>query len=347
MSSFVLKTFFFFLVTVALLQLPSNFLPEYWGNEIYDSKFYYLDNSNMKFDTYFVGTSRVANGINPKLFNRLNHGRVSSFNLACPGSNGFENLKIIKSLIEKDNYGAKTIFLEAPLFIVYKGKNRETVRGRYFFDYASYIWIIKNIIYNQNYCALMKVKGFLDYTKLYLSNLLKFKLLSGQVYRIYFGVSQNMQKILDRNKGFFPLSVNTIVKENQKRRVLFLKDTSILKKREKGAIKVFSKKREDSPNIDRQYFEILNALIKNADKKGIKLFYFFLPKAPESYYKSSYGGLMKLPKDRFINLADSREYPEFYELKYSFDRAHLNMKGANKLTTELAEIFKATENRSK
>ena len=325
---------------IAILQIPSFILPTFWGNDIFDAKFVHLDNSEEVFDTFFIGSSRINNQINPIFFDKLvGKNATKSFNLGCPGSGGLEMQMAVKEIINSPKQNAKLIFAEIPHFATPLGRNSNTIRGRYYYYLQSWLCSSKFELdrpgFNNKYRNI--AKGFVNYIK----NFLHFNLFKYEILRLKNGPNQSRVKNQAKKLGYFPLKEGTNIKEEQRRRKEFLDDTSILKKRYNEATKVFNKPL-DKLNENKFLTQQLMDLVEYGEEKGVRIVFLLLPKSPEILYEMTYPSFLKLPEKNRINLADPSKYGDFYKLEYSFDRAHLNKKGANLLTKAIIDEYKET-----
>ena len=323
---------------IAILQIPSFILPTFWGNDIFDAKFVHLDHSEEVFDTFFIGSSRINNQINPIFFDKLvGKNATNSFNLGCPGSGGLEIQMAIKEIINSPKQNPKLIFAEISHFATPHGRNSNTIRGRYYYYLQSWLCSSKFELNRPNFNNKLKniTKGFVNYIK----NILHFNLFKYEVLRLKNGPNKSRIKNQAKKMGFHPLLEGTNKEEELKRREKLLSDTSILKTRYQGALKVFNSKPK---KLRENTFltEELNNLIEYGEKRGVRIVYLLLPKSAEYNYEVAYPSFLKIPAKNKINLADPKKYGDFYKLEYSFDRAHLNKKGANLLTKAIIDEYK-------
>ena len=321
------------------MQVPRMLLPTFWGNDIFDSKFTYLDDSENEFDTFFIGTSRINNHINPIFFDKLMGNKITnSFNLGCPGSVGLEKRMAIKEIINSSKHNTKLIFVEQPHFPVPRGRNANTTRGLYFYNFSNWICSMKFEMKERS-TFMNKFYAFSNSISYLLKNITHYSLLSDEISRLQKGASKNRVENQAKKLGFHALLEGTDNKGEIKRRQELMRDTSILNKRYHGANRVFN---TDPKKLHENTFltQELNNLIKYGEERGVKIVYLLLPKSAEINYEVAYPTFLNLPEKNRINLADPEKYADFYDLEYSFDRAHLNKKGANKLTKAIVEEYK-------
>ena len=335
MKKFIQKTLLLLLLFFVIIQIPRWVLPPFWGNEIYDGKLDHLERTNRKYNTFFIGTSRVNNGIIPAVFDAECGGKIKTFNLAAPGSSGLENIELTKYLIQHKTLKVKNIFIEVPLLQLHGKENRASLRGRYYYDFEMYVFSMRNI-FSHNTSLKSKFNKWRVHTELLIKNVFSLGIFEDALQRIKHGVKRKGKKYKSK-RGYSPLYVNTQNKAELERRERFLKDKTILKTRRQGANKVF--RRTNYPK-DEFAIEVLENLIDMAAEKDINLYIVLYPKAAEPVYKAAMHMSSHKINRRIINLADPKKHSNFYKEKYSFDRAHLNDKGSKLLTKACAKAYK-------
>ena len=335
MKKFIRKILFLLFLFFVILQIPKWVLPPFWGNEIYDGKLDHLEQTNRRYNTFFIGTSRVSNGIDPAIFDAEYGRNTKTFNLAAPGSSGLENIKLTKYLIDDKTLEIDNIFIEIPLLQLHVGENLASLRGRYYYDFEMYIFSMRNI-FQQEMTLKNKFDRWREHTSLLLQNTFSLGIFDDALQRMIYGVKRKGKKYKSK-RGYSPLYVNTQNKAELARREKFLNDKTILQKRRRGANKVFKKTKHPK---DEFAIEVLEDLIDIAAKQDINLYFVLYPKAAESVYKKAMQVNSQKINKHMINLANPKKYDHFYKEKYSFDRAHLNDKGSKLLTKACARAFK-------
>jgi hypothetical protein len=92
-------------------------------------------------------------------------------------------------------------------------------------------------------------------------------------------------------------------------------------------------KSTDKPN--QQMLDLCMKMYNKCAKRGIQVF-FMLPPKGRTTYSLLLPVFYALPKGTQIELADPRKYPKYYETAYGYNFHHLNYKGANLLSHEMA-----------
>lgn len=343
MKKFLQKILLLLLVVTIIVQIPKWVLPPFWGNDIYDSKIDYLEQKDRGYNTFFIGTSRVNNSIIPQLFDaecRKKNINIKTFNLGAPGSSGLENIKLAKYLIAHKTLNVKNIFIELPLLELHAERNLESLRGRYYYDFGTYVFSIKNIFAQQT-TVKKKYNQWSEHTGLLLQNTFSMGIFDDALERMRDGVKRKANKKYDSKRGYSPLYINTKHKAELKRRATFLEDKTILQKRRQAANKVFGKKKHPK---DEFMIEVFEELIDRATEQNIDVYFVLYPKAAKSIYEKSKQANSPKIKKHSINLANPKTHGNFYKKEYSFDRAHLNHKGSKLLTKACARAFKKMSN---
>ena len=124
----------------------------------------------------------------------------------------------------------------------------------------------------------------------------------------------------------------------EKRRTILLADTSALLKRKNKNLRQLIKK--NKPFKRTAYITYLEELAAKASERNVHLYFVASP-----LYNGGPGIektvlASQIISDRFIDIADSNKYPEFYTVENCFDYAHLNENGAKLYTSYLADEFK-------
>ena len=81
MKSFLFRCAGFGVLLFVALQLVELAVPFYWGNSGFATKMGYLKESGLRYDTLFVGSSRVFRQVDPSIFDGATDGLTKSFNL--------------------------------------------------------------------------------------------------------------------------------------------------------------------------------------------------------------------------------------------------------------------------
>lgn len=303
----------------------------FYGNERLDKKLVYLKDNALKYNTLFIGSSRVNNQVNPVTFDEVSS--TKSFNLGIGGCNGLESIKIVEYLLDNSsNYNLSDLIVEFPNSQLTRSDNANSVRGNYFADWNS----IKYSLY-----ASAKGKSLLTPI---LKHSMYYKYLIAKALGLgYFGSklkSMSTEAYVAKSnmvEGHFPLegkATSTKSKLKGNRAV----DKEYLDHLKKKTVKVFQKK--SIQNSNKKWTERLLYIEQLAKSKEINITYVLYPKVEANYYHNALGILMENRELNYIDLARPGDNPKFYAYSYSYDKAHLNSEGADILTKKMGKIFK-------
>lgn len=313
--------------------------PPFWGNDIIQDKLDYLDAMDeLPFDSYFIGSSRVNHQIDCAIFDKITESH--SFNLGCPALSGFETMRLAHLLVDQqynEESKVKNIFIGMPLLDFNKGKNINTTRGSYFYDSAAFITSVKNLA-SKDITFKRKLEKISFQFSIALKNTFKLGSFADLVGSFFQGDTKQKFKRFERSRGYIPLVVGEENSSGLQRRTDFLKDTTILRVRLNEA-KMYVAKRKNLDEKNEFLFKEITALINKAKNKGINVYVVLFPKSNGVIYKKAMNVFAELDPAHTINLAKPGKYKDFYFSKFSYDKAHLNKRGSEKMTRALADEF--------
>ena len=338
MKKFILKTTIGFFTTVICLSLLRLVASPFWGNEILLDKLNYLDyTSTSKFDTYFIGSSRVNHQIDAKLYDEIT--KHKSFNLGCPALSGIESIRLAEYLISQGDEQNQTthIFIEMPLLDFHKSQNTKTTRGSYYFNLNALYHSTASLV-SEQIRFRSKLCNFSFQSKTAISNLLNLGTFRDLMTRLNRKVPESKKVRFDRTKGYIALAKGQESVGDLKRRNDFLQDTSELTLRLNDA-KTYIARRKNLLPINSKLQTIILKLIADGKEAGINVVVLYFPKSNGIIYKKSAKIFNALPTENKINLAKPSKYRDLYLAKYSYDKAHLNKAGSTVLTRALAAEF--------
>lgn len=326
MKSFLTKISGFVTVLIAM-QITSNvLLPAYWGNEVICKKYLKMESSYKIVNTVFIGTSRIHCHIDPLQFDKETNYKTESWNIAAPGAGGLETYRIVNELINNTTYHSiRTIYLEMPSYNAPPVENASNVRATYFLDIRRWWKSIAFMRERQEEVASIFMKC-LKSSKLLISNLFGLNHFKAKLSVLVEKVYSQENNIANKNKGFNGLNRTA-------------KDLGPIKTRLQFARKFYATQAKNEKNEIKYLTNDIQDLISKAEHSGIKLVYVLMPKIPFSKYEDNYQSFIQLNLKNRLNLSNPKEYPDFYRLKYSADKAHLNKKGAKLMTSEFAKHY--------
>ncbi len=338
MRKFILKILLFAALLSFVLLLADRHLPYYWGNEGLVSKMNKVIADEYRYDTYFVGSSRMYRHIQPSLFDSLNNGKTRSFNLSYSGTKPPETYHFLKHFIEECSDDTKYIFLELNMITDLAEVNRNSLRAKYCLDFPTYKTAFMACMQNKRYGIAW------NYTISYLSSIWKMGMLES-IWK-FNGKTNYPQALGPYGDGYYGLDeekvdAGTTDSTFIKRLDNFFKDTTVLTKRYEATIKEYKRNKSFLPAAPANVAKI-KSLIRQAELKGIQLILLRQPRNP---------GLLSLynaiPDTHKIDMCDPMKYHEFYLAKYSFDVGHFNGEGAEMFTRALVDEFQQFSNKNK
>lgn len=322
MKQFVVKFLLFVLLIIISLNVFDSFLPYHYGNRIFSEKIQLYRQNKQNYNTVFFGSSRIHNQINPTVFDKERKG-LKSFNFGVRATFNPESYFLLENFLKsKDSDGIKYVFLEVLKLSDIDPSNSLTIRGYYWSNF-SYLLYINNYISQSSLSNLKKIKLSGKYLRSY--GFKQFDIHRFQIWK---------EKILIKNfegytNGFSPLTnekMNSYKKFHSDTTNNYIKASQLLTQR------IISKSNQNYGHLNK-----LNSLNSLAKEKKIELFYIITPRS--SNFSFALQVLKNLPKERVINLANQKEYPELYLVKNSYDTAHLNENGSNIFTSLIGKKF--------
>ncbi len=337
MKNFIINTCLFSVICLFLIQLPNLFFSPYYGNKYYIDKHEYFTKNQDKYNAVILGSSRLYRHMNPKILDDiLKDYKTSTFNLAAPATTNPEVYYLYEKLLETIpknhlNYA----FVELQTLNKIKNKNLTSVRNYYFHNLESLSFSIK-------YCL---ASNRLFNRKIEMIN----KYILSYVYKIlnpfsgYKEITSNKSNAkglyIGKNKdGFYSLDEQMSdiggINHLTKRSTSFLKnDSTFLEKKISRANKIFSRK-NNVQFINETHLKKAKDLIEKSKQRGVHLIFIIPPDT--SARKELIAIKEKLPSKHIIEIANPKKYPKLYQIEFTFDRGHLNKKGANLFTKYVA-----------
>lgn len=311
-----------------------------WGDEVANLKYEYYQNNIEKYDTLFIGSSRIYRHIKPVIFDSEKYGfETRSFNMGALGFYGEKILPLVEHILEKNKNLPKTIFCEFDFGNMPDNNNLHHI-GRYFpYDLSVSLKMI-NSLQDENLNRFEKMKYAYRHLVNYSDNLFKigagYGILSSLVGKNPLGKKKSVE-YLGRNKdGYYSLDDN--MADETGHEICELHQSPKLLE---NCIKISTDAWQyalKKNHVNRFFLSTFNTIIRSAEDKGVKVVFVLTPRRKKDY--EYFLPVFKLlpPKNK-IQLANPKEFPEFYQEALSFDFGHLNDKGAGIFTNKLCEKF--------
>jgi len=100
MRKFLLEVLVFSVILFLVITGIKSLVPFYWGNKLMGQKTEYLQDSNLSFDTYFIGSSKTFRQIDPLLFEQITG--TPAFNLGCSAMFALETEFLLDKLLSSE-----------------------------------------------------------------------------------------------------------------------------------------------------------------------------------------------------------------------------------------------------
>ena len=293
-------------------------------------------------NTVFIGSSRIFRHVDPALFDQ--HTGAKSYNLGFAGMFPYRSYQYLEYLNLKENEDVKNIFIELSP-IARLGENFNTDPFIYSINLDQYYEVI-DFTLNSQYNSLLKAKYLGGYSLLF--------------FYKYFGIGS--AKYLNQYMWGPSLQTSETEKTNYHNGYISLDEDyarkgdnyADLKNRNEGFLNNYEKELEayiqayhevKNIEVDMSQDEFTSYVIDQAEaliKKGKNVYFIISPRQEydDLYYLLSQK--KKLEKEyAIIDFSNPADFPPLYTKEYSFDRVHLNKRGAELFTEELAEAVKS------
>lgn len=282
----------------------------------------------------FMGSSRTYRHIDPQLFDRLiGQPEGTSYNFGVPATFAPEIFYFYEQMLsELESKGSRTIIMELQEISLLAPKNLISAKGNYWLNNDYLIFSITALLAS-DISTVRKSVGVATFITGWFINHLGFNYLSGSR-------SEKDGRALLEENGFACMNEAMANKANAKdlwvRRNEFLNDTTELQKRAGRQQKTWaSVQEENGPIVNLPLLEKLNHLIKLSAKKNVNLIFILPPRLTN--YKTVLPLGKALGHQRFFDLSSPDVYPQLWEVKSSFDAAHMNCEGASLYTRALVD----------
>ena len=278
-----------------------------------------------KHDVVFLGSSRTFRHISPAIFDSIAYTQGLNFKSFNAGSRATfypEAFYLLDKILETKK--PKIVFFELQPVNDIGRVNLFSLKSYYYLD-GNYIDFINSYLLSSSlsYWDKLNFKS-----KYYLA--WSYKLLFGH-FAQWMNYNSAKKEILGKNNdGFLPLlnGKKKLVEDTMKVYKRGIISTTYFASANKPALK----------NPNDFYVDYLLDLHDELAKKGIEL-YFVIPPRLMDY--DSQLALLKHEKvgSCVIEMANMKEFPEFYQIKYTFDLGHLNKAGAIIYSEKFARKF--------
>lgn len=329
MKRFLKNIIIFVVPFVLILSLKKGITPYYLGNNTFAGKLSFFKENQNDINCVFFGSSRIYRHINPRIVDSiLIDKNIHSYNFATTATFNPESYHIYENFIRDLPKGQINYSVLEIQLLTISERNLFTTKATYWQSFKNFSYSISYILDSEqtesekNATIVRSIKGFMY-------SFFDFRLLKNFFY------SEEPRG----SRGFYSLDqelaeLNT--KAVRLRKEEFFGDTTTLKNRIEAA-KIENLK--EKGKLNRAHYEKLNNLIMFSKEKGIHLFFILPPRLHQTKYSKLTPILDELPEENVILLHEFEKYKSLYSMDNSFDVGHLNSKGANLFSLNLAIIL--------
>lgn len=322
------------------------FLPFGWGDNVLWVKHKQYKDNESQYNALFLGGSLVYRHIDPYLLDSLttaNGLALHAYNLGVDGNGYLEQRRTYEEIIRDPDPELKYLFVSlasTSMFLTLNLHTRKFVTWWRFKDLTHAI----RITWEQDLPLKRKVKFSYYYLITLIENRLNFGHLTDAVQFHVNKIGYDESYLGERKDGFYPydyMAGRQLMSQAWEDSLLrmsrraYLADSVKRQNMLETNIREFRDFDPNTPVIDAM-LETYLAMIEECREKGIRLIVVMPPRTREPY-TNFIAIFNRLPEANRINLASPLEYPEFYEVNYSYNFHHLDLKGAKLYTRALAE----------
>ncbi|MGJ3234251.1 hypothetical protein [Marivirga sp.] len=331
----LIGTILMFCLSSIIYSIDLEHVISHYEDEQIVKKIQYYETHKEKYNTIFIGTSRIYRQVNPFLFDSLTN-ETSSYNASHANLRPYRSYDYAYFLNLDEN--VKNVFIEMvpPSRI---GGNYNANPELFSINYHKYFSII-DFCLKSNFPLKFKAYYFLNYSQTFFYKYLGFGL-KKYIALIADDHEADLEPLfydIDKTQGYLPYEAELALHKNQnliKRRESFLQNSAQILSQ--------SIKNSNTPNIGNdiskdQYIQDLIDLENHLREKNIKVYHIVSPRKKPwdlAYIES----MKRFVSGDVIDLSSPTKYPEFYEEMYSFDTNHLNKAGSRLFTKELFKIY--------
>lgn len=347
MKRFLKNTILFFLLYLGLSTLLSFCLPYHWGNPWYSVKIQFLkQESKHEWNTYFFGSSRVHDQIDPKRFdelvNKQTEEEVHSFNLGAQGTFPPQSYFLFENFLESRlSEGVKYCFLEVREVARLLPANRTPPNHSYWMNIKELSFVLPMVLSDSTTSLAYKQTQVIRNLTGYVKNMLHLGHFAAQLTNPNY---YDEACLGPEKNGFLPLEYQYETTNDPVLRAALSKKRQLLEEKPENLDRRRHRHLEGHLVDSAVYYSEIHRdrllrMIESAKGKGIQLILLYISSGPNQAPERAIQLLRSLPKANVIDLADPAKYPELFAVENAFDIGHLNDQGSRIFTTHLANQF--------
>jgi len=302
------------------------------------AKLEYMKSNKNSIDTVFIGSSMTERGVVPEVFDEQTG--LQSFNLGSAGVRSFRALQIVDELIAADSNTLKYVFLEIQPHLQDTALNYKSNAAIFETRWSLipvYIegFSLKTGLNTKELYFDMARQLIYKYTGFGIKKQIKINL--GLHTRDFY--SELLYEKVSDSKGFNDLDSEVEIRNE------------FLSREDRGE---FMMQRARFHDIELPEYIKTDAFTKKIISKinkleemGVKVFIIIPPRNNYLDYQLRQKHMYENNKITVIDLADYKEYPDFYfSDDFAYDPLHFNLAGAKKYTLELSKKFMTLANKT-
>jgi hypothetical protein len=335
MKIFLLKILLGICLIYLFAQLIEKFNHPYTNNVWYGTKMNYLKSiqEKEKFNLFFLGSSTVYRQIDPIIIDRLNtQYRTKSFNLGAPATFSPQTYYLLEEILKDDELSKDLNYIVLDLMDINPILKdlKHQARSTYWVNWKELNFIRRVLASKKELNTIGKAVIIKDYIIAYIENTFNFMQYSEQILdRNYFD-----PRFLGKFKnGYYPIEDDIKEASSEKKNGLLQRKNDLQSNPQFLSNLANQSKNLKKVEVNQIHLDRLKDLIEKASVSGIKLIFLQSPRVVDSDVQALFDAL---PLSNKISLFGADTYPEFYAIENSFDKGHLNSKGADIYSEKLA-----------
>lgn len=327
MKRFLQDTCYFIILLVAVNLTFGAILSDnkYYGNTAFEAKKTAVLRATAPYNTFFFGSSRVATGINPVIFDSVMTAAgytTRSYNMASYGTWFSEDQYLINSFVKELDIRNATIFIELQNLMSVNWDKIDTDKNLYYQNIANYQFVLENAISKDHKTARSIAVD---------SHFLATYTISGFMHLMNLGKSDVIARKKEVNidfdaRGFRPLLPDTI---RSKRINLYHRSASI----------AFEHTIAANPIVTNQILKML----KENEKRHNHVIFFLTPK---NYTKELAATYLSIPNKNKLPYVSFLQFDVLYNDALWAETTHLNIYGSQVYSSFIAEQYKTQRSNS-
>ena len=344
MTSFLLRCAIFAALLVSVLQLVELAVPFYWGNSGFATKMAYLKESELRYDTLLVGSSRIFRQADPSIFDAATGRLTNTFNLGVSATYNPEIYYLYEHLLDDDiSSDVKFVLMELQSLNRIASRNVATRAAIYSVDRKTCRFAVSTLS-EVEVRPVKRAEAVGRYRASYLQRFFKIHILR-EILEFRFSPARSDSVLGPNRDGFYALELQVEEAPGRSQakialRAALVRSPELIEQRRKRAARIY--RDPESWTFSETHLRRLEHIIERSRARGIEIRFVLPPRLPFAELAELLPIYERLDEDLTIDLADPRAHPEFYEMDYSFDVGHLNTRGAEHFTRLLAERFLAS-----